>query len=71
MLNNNVYSLLFYFFVFLYNVANKLKPQEIFELLDGYTPELDTLDSDDEQFPIELQKMNEDGKYNTAYFNSK
>jgi len=30
-------------------MANKLKPQEIYELLDGYNSELDTLnDSDDE-----------------------
>jgi len=43
-------------------MANKLKPQDIFELLDGYNSELDTLDSDDEQdVPNELQQINEEG----------
>ncbi|KAE9524126.1 hypothetical protein AGLY_015491 [Aphis glycines] len=39
-------------------MANKLKPHEIYVLLDGYNSELDTLDdSDDEQVPNELHKM--------------
>lgn len=49
-------------------MANKLKPQEIFEMLDGYNSELDTLDSDDEQFFNKLQQMNKEGEYNTYYF---
>jgi len=51
-------------------MANKLKPQEIYELLDGYNSELDALDdSDDEQVSNELHQMNEEGtKYNSAYF---
>ncbi|XP_060862211.1 piggyBac transposable element-derived protein 3-like [Metopolophium dirhodum] len=45
-------------------MANKLKPQDIYELLDGYNSELDTLDdSDDEQVPNELHQMNEEGKF--------
>jgi hypothetical protein len=45
-------------------MANKLKPQEIYELLDGYNSELDTLDdSDDEQVPNELHKMNEESLF--------
>jgi len=51
-------------------MANKLKPREIYELLDGYNSELDTLDDcDDKQVPNELHQMNEEGtKYNSAYF---
>jgi len=45
-------------------MANKLKPQEIYELLDGYDSELDTLDdSDDEQVPNELHQTDEEGRY--------
>lgn len=42
-------------------MANGLKSQEIFELLDGYNSELDILDSDYEQVPNELEQMNEAG----------
>lgn len=53
---------LFYCLFLIVTMANKLKPQEIYELLDGYNSELDTLDdSDDEQVPNELHKMNEEG----------
>lgn len=48
-------------------MANKLKSQEIYELLDGYNSEIDMLDSDDEEFPNELHRMNEEGTNTTQF----
>lgn len=48
-------------------MASNLKPQDIFELLNGYNSELDTLDSDDEQVPNELQRMNDEGTIQHKY----